>query len=52
MIKLEITIHGTEESDLVIALEEITKQIEQGYKEGFNENDTADFKYITTKDAE
>jgi hypothetical protein len=44
-MELNIEISGYQQGDLEIALQEVLDKVEQGYKSGFNSNDTGNFKF-------
>lgn len=46
-----ITIEGKTDSDIVYALEEVIKAIEQGFHRGSNSNDTGNY-YFESKEIE
>lgn len=45
MMELNIEIEGAEESDLEMALEEVLRKVRQGYRSGFDSNDSGRFNF-------
>lgn len=52
MLKLEIEITGNTTSDLEIALDEVRKQVSEGFTKGFNRNDTGRYHFDVTGEEE
>lgn len=44
-MKLTVTIDGYQQGDLELALREVESKVAQGYKSGFNSNDTGSFRF-------
>lgn len=47
-LKLEITSIGDTEDDLVIALQEVIRHVEQGFTSGFGRNETGNYDFSIT----
>ena len=45
-LKLSLNIEGGKTFDLLLALHEAIKLIEEGYASGFNENDTGSYNFV------
>ena len=45
-MKLEITANGDTEDDLVIALREVIRHVEQGFTSGFGRNETGNYDFL------
>lgn len=45
MKKLEIIIKGEDTSDLELALYEVLESVRKGYTQGFNRNETGEYKF-------
>lgn len=50
-MKLTVEIHGEEQDDLVLAIEQVTKSVKEGYLSGFDSNDTGEY-YFDIKEEE
>lgn len=47
-MKLEITANGDTEDDLVIALREVIRLVEQGFTSGFGLSETGSYDFLIT----
>ena len=47
---ITITLSGEDESDIELAFEEVVRVINEGYTNGFNENETGSYKFETTEE--
>jgi len=52
MLTLKIEIHGCDQVDIEMALQEACKLISQGYTRGFDSNDTGRYTFMTSGEEE
>jgi hypothetical protein len=52
MLKVTITLEGKQDSDIENALNEVKRLLSEGYKSGFNKNESSNFNFSTEGEEE